>query len=793
MSKAKLLSSCGAAALLAVSAGAAFGQSMTVGDVTQKTKNTNSVTNTGTVSVGGIHGDGSSASVSATGAASAVTLQSINGPYTGGGKLKAGDVKQKTKNHGNVTNYGIIDGYATGVSGHGASASVSATGAQSAVSLSRIGGSYSSTLTKVGNIKQKTKNFGNVKNDGVILNTYYGLASGLSGNGSSVSVSATGAASVVSASSINTGGKDTVKLGRIKQTTKNKSDYVTNYGYIPGSYWGNLSGHGSSVSVSATGAASSVSVSRIASAPLKFAKIGKVKQHTLNTADVTNQHAGVPYGSFTGDYDGTMSLGHLSGTGSSASISATGAASAVSYSSIEQSYPAWNYVVIRGVKQTTVNTGDVQNTGPTDSSTTVRHGSSGVVITTTTTYGPAAVHVRDLSGAGSSASVSATGAASIVGISKINDAASTISSIGYVTQSTTNSGNVSNYGSLSAGHLSGNGASVSISATGAVSSVSYSNINSGWGRDSFAVGPVVQDTYNSGDVTNVGGANHRTRETIRPGRPPRVTESSSYRPATLSAGHLKGAGTSASISATGAVSAASSSAISGGGDTVTFTKSVTQGTINSGKIVNWGTAYVGSLYGAGASVSISAMGAASSVAISKIDNKGWMYAATGPVIQVTHNSGRVKNTGNIRAGSLYGNGSSASVSATGAASQMSVTRINGGSITAKTASISQLTINLASVTNRGSITAGYLSGHGSSASVAAAGAVSQASTTSICNGCGSSFRTGPINQITLNTGRVRNNGTVNVGRITGAGASAGVSALGAGSVVSGSIISKARY
>ena len=131
-----------------------------------------------------------------------------------------------------------------------------------------------------------------------------------------------------------------------------------------------------------------------------------------------------------------------------------------------------------------------------------------------------------------------------------------------------------------------------------------------------------------------------------------------------------------------------------------------------------------------------------------------------------------------------------SVSATGAASSVSVTRINGGPIDSFNAGVAQLTINLAPVNNYGRISVGNIAGHGASASVSASGAVSQVSNTSICYSCSSSFHTGPIAQATLNAAPVTNQGSIYAGRVTGAGASASVSALGAGSVVSGTIISK---
>lgn len=782
MSRARLLSSCGAAALLAVSAGAAFGQSISVGDVTQTTDNSGLVTNLGTVSVSEISGDGSSASVSATGAASAVSLQSINGTATGGGHLKIGNVTQNTTNLGEVVNTGDIVGAVKGVSGNGASASVSATGAQSAAGSSRIGGSDAATETAVGSGDQNTTNRGNVTNTGTVLNTASGLSEGLSGNGSSVSVNATGASTTISASSINTGGADTISiapLGTAAQTTLNDSEFVVNYAYLPGSAMGELAGHGSSASVSATGAASSVAVSRIASAPLAMATIGNINQHTTNNADVTNKHSGQLFGTLP--FTGTMTLADLSGDGTSASISATGAASAVSYSSIVQDKAASNSITMGDVTQYASNTGGIINTGPVEKTSST----SGPSTFVTDVFKAAALRVGDLTGAGSSATVSVTGAASSISVSKISDASATDTSIGNVDQETSNSGKVANYGDIKAGNLVGNAAAVSISATGAVSSVSYSNINSGSETDSFSGGNIVQSTENSGDVANAGGG--KLEQVFVGGSS--ISDVYTYDTAFITVGDLSGAATSASISASGAVTAASASAIGGAGSTTVKTTSITQSATNSGEILNPGNIKAGNLEGAGTSVSVTAIGAASSVAVSKIANAGSMTTDLGPITSDSLNSGTVKNRGTINAGVLSGNGSSVSIGATGAASQASMTRINGGPIIAVNSSITQGAINHGPVTNEGTITVGNLTGNNASASISAAGAVSQVSFTSICGGCSSSFTSGAITQTSLNSASVTNTGAITAGGLTGPGTSASVSALGAGSVVSGSITS----
>lgn len=779
MTKVNLLSSCGAAALLAVSAGAAFGQSISVGDVTQTTKNSNQVTNLGTVSTSGISGDASSVSVSATGAASAVSLQSVNGVASG---LKIGDVKQDTTNRGKVDNDGVIKGTATGVSGHGASASVAATGAQSAVSTSRIGGSDAAIETVVGSVEQKTKNSGDVSNEGVILNTADGLADGLSGNGSSVSVSATGASSAVSASSINTGGSEKISIassGSVMQKTRNNGSQVSNYGYIPGSATAELSGDGSAVSISATGAASSVSISRIASAPLDTATVGNIHQETTNRADVTNKHAGIPFGGASAS--GTTTLADITGHGASASISATGAASAANYVSIAAAKAVPNSISIGDVMQRASNSGRIVNSGPTEQASSTSGTSSSI----TDVFRAAGLSVGKLSGTGTSVTIGATGAASSVSISKIDDASSTGTTLGNVTQGASNSGFVLNFGGIFAGSLIGNGSSVSISSTGAVASVSYSNINSGDGKDGFTAGDIKQTAVNRGNVANAGEGK-RERE-FRAGRA--ISDTHSFSTAFITVGDLIGTGSSASSSASGAVSSMSISSIDGEGSTTTEISSIEQDSTNSGEIVNLAEIEAGSLDGAGTSVSVTAIGSASSVAIAKTDNGGSITADTGPVTQDSKNHGAVENRGVINALSLNGNGAGVSVSATGASSQLSLTRIDGGSITTTNAGASQRAINRAPITNSGAIVAGDLSGTGTSVSISGAGAVSQVSFASLCTSCSGSFTSGPITQTSLNSGSVNNTGTIGVGSLSGTGASASVSALGAGSVVSGSITS----
>jgi hypothetical protein len=109
----------------------------------------------------------------------------------------SGNIAQETVNNNPVTNRGFILQWR--LQGNGASSTVSANGAVSSVNVSNIANSsqtYVAVSAKADNIRQTTENNSRVNNRGIIL------SGPVTGRGASVTVSATGAASVVSVSSI---------------------------------------------------------------------------------------------------------------------------------------------------------------------------------------------------------------------------------------------------------------------------------------------------------------------------------------------------------------------------------------------------------------------------------------------------------------------------------------------------------------------------------------------------------------------------------------------------------------
>jgi hypothetical protein len=262
-----------------------------------------------------------------TGVATVSLLAGMSAALAEPVNLTIDDVNQTTTNNANVTNNGDIDHGYNAISGNGASLSVSAAGAVSSLSVSSINSPEFDkidvgTFNDIEIIQQETTNNGNIRNN---HNNNELIGSGtVSGDGASVSVSATGGASAVSLSSINNQGGTwgaEVDYGGIQQTTTNSGTITNNGGRIE---TGNITGDGASASIGASGAVSSVSVSSI------------VDGHQLNdvayNADINQTTTN--YGGGTIQNTGTVQVGNLAGQGVSASVSAIGAASAVSFSTI---------------------------------------------------------------------------------------------------------------------------------------------------------------------------------------------------------------------------------------------------------------------------------------------------------------------------------------------------------------------------------------------------------------------------------------------------------------------------
>ena len=491
------------------------------GNVTQAVTNnaTGTVINLGTISIGA--GDaqaGSSVSVGASGAVAALAITGIGGPDNSAfAGQTVGNVDQTStpvSNAAYLVNRGSISAPGLTLSGDGASASISATGAQASVSVAAIDASGFGANT-IGTIGQTVSNTGFL-----IWNSTVGLGAGLavgdlSGDGASASVSATGAVASVSVAAINSPGVLTPAPTPLGGTAVgNVTQAVTNVGVVDNTVLasdtvtsGAVSGDGARLSVSATGAQASVSLASIDSftdtnsvGDVTQGISGNVSAPISNTGAITNTSTTV-----------STNGGDVSGTGASVSVSATGAVASVSVASISSNLSGSPSPLSVGtVGQVVLNssTGAISNNS-----------------TTVTTDGGA------ISGNGASVSVGATGAVASVSVAAIGSLTipdfvfNTDVGLGGVTQAVTNLANVTNTsGTVTTdslapvGAVSGDGAGVSVSATGAQASVSLASIDSNVGRTTL--GTITQGT--GGDA----GAPSRTLARSRTTRPPSASEMS---------------------------------------------------------------------------------------------------------------------------------------------------------------------------------------------------------------------------------------------------------------------------
>lgn len=198
-------------------------------------------------------------------------------------------------------------------------------------------------------------------------------------------------------------------MGNVVQETTNKATVVTEHqgsynadpSTLPGLLKiGNITGDGASVSVSATGAVASVSLTSInntGAGVTPDADFGNITQKVVNQGDVSTVADFHP-GTGPTEADSVITTGTISGTAASASISATGAIAAVSVASINDT---------QGLGSTV--TGDITQTAT----------SSGAVSNMGADTGTGVINTGALTGAGTSASVSATGAAASVSFSAV--------------------------------------------------------------------------------------------------------------------------------------------------------------------------------------------------------------------------------------------------------------------------------------------------------------------------------------------------------------------------------------
>jgi hypothetical protein len=225
-----------------------------------------------------------------------------------------------------------------------------------------------------------------------------------------------------------------------------------------------------------------------------------------------------------------------------------------------------------------------------------------------------------------------------------------------VFQTATNNGAVDNsFGDITAGALSGHGASVSASATGAAASIAFSFIDTAnW--TTLPMGAVIQTATNTGSVINQPTGNG------------------------ISVGNISGAGASARLSATGAAASIAVSNIMSIGPTpgVAFgSPSIAQTASNTAPVVNAGSIAAGALSGAGSSVAINATGAAASIAAVTITNgsAGAPTFVMPTITQTASNTASVVNVGSITLAGSLGTAAAASIGAVGASASAAFTAI----------------------------------------------------------------------------------------------------------------------
>jgi hypothetical protein len=673
-------------------------------------------------------------------------------------------VDQTSNNNSPVVNSVTIS-ISGGLPGAGASASINATGAVTSTTVTGINTPLIYPSGGFGAINQASHNNldeATVTNTGTINNN-----GGTLGTGSTISIGATGAL----ASTAVTGIGNAAFLAPALAFGSNVSQSATNDAIINNTGTVNadgltVPGAGASVLISATGALSSLSIGSIGGASFDAsAGVGGVDQSATNIAAVTNSTGN---GSNFGFINLGSSVGHLSGNGASASFSAAGAVTQTSLSFIDT--PAVTGGAIGNITQGSTNSADVDNST----------GSLGGIVS-----------VGALQGHGASASVNANGAVSSVSLSYTlvccNLSAGPSFTVGAIDQVSTNGG-LTNTGTidnssawvitnqLGNGALSGNGASASINAGGATTSVSVVSIGSIIGAQ--MLGDVTQEstsTYSSdtnSSILNAGGK--------------------------VEVNALSGLGSSASINAHGALASVSSASIFSDALAAFSVGNIQQSSVTSASPVNNDNGLVttaGGNLGIGALASIGASGTVASVSVTNIGSITGSVTLGG-IAQTALNQGSgISNVNELITVGSLGDGASASIRATGASASVSRSNINSteGGTSLAAASITQEATNIASiVTNTGVITAGTLCGTGSSAVIGATGAAASVAVSSInpVGALGAVGSIGPITQTANNSSSaVTNTGMITLsGPISGNGASASISAIGAAASVSFSTI-----
>lgn len=765
-------------------------------NIEQEATNSGAITNTGAeIATGELVGDATQGQVGAIGALTGANFTVIDGGSSVGA---VGAISQASTNSAAIaaTNGTVASGGA--LSGAGASLNIAATGATAGVSesiISSTDGNYFGNQAVVTSITSNATN-----NDGGAVSVTGGSVSALelSGNAASLGVSASGASVGASVGSVDAtlpegaGDFAAANMGDITQTATNNSGAtvtVSNSTVTSGDgaddYTGGLTGHGASAMASAVGASVSTRNTMVDSTGNTGGSFGNIAQDATNSSAiaVSDTHVAV-YGDL-GSAD--------TGLGASASLGVTGASASVGVSSVNSG--STNTPLFGAIDQGTFDA-PTQNTISNTASITLGGDGAPVLVTT-----------GELKAAGTSIGASANGAVASVFEQDIASTAYGGASFeGAINSHVSNSGGVTIDGAAvktvtvdaSGGGgpasepaaISGTGASASISGGGALASLNSTSIGSAEFTGATFDGDITQQVTNN---TNA----------------PTVTISAEGMDAPLlQAADISGAGASASISAAGAVASVGSTSI--GGTTVagaTFDGAIFQTVSNAAAVTitpstedNTSLLAVGEIGGAGAGASISAGGALASVGSTAIGgetvNGAGFGADSAAITQTASNAAAVSiadGAALLVDGPISGNGASASISAVGASTGVSVlgvdiagTYVPSGPINGINQTANNSATDAMSITNA-VITTGDLSGAGAGASIGATGASALISgavidVASVVTPI--SLGTAGATQTATNSTAITVSGAnITTGALTGNGASAGISTVGASATV----------
>lgn len=780
------------ASVLAVALAAGGG---VLADIDQTATNTGAVTNTGAeIATGELSGVATQGQVGAIGALTGVNFTLID---SGASVGEVGVISQASTNSAAIAAANGTVASDDALSGAGASLSIAATGATAGVSESIISSTASNYFENQAVVTSISS--GATNNSGGVVSVTDGSVSALelSGNAASLGVSASGASVGASVGSVDAelpddgDGFAAANMGDITQTATNNSGAAVTLsgstvtsGTGADNYTGGLTGHGASAMGSAVGASVSTRNTMVDSTGNTGGTFGVIAQDATNSDAITVNDTQVAVYGDLGDAD--------TGLGASASLGVTGASASVGVSSVNSG--STNTPVFGAIEQGTL---DDPTQNKISNTASITLGGEGAPVSVTT---------GELKAAGTSIGASANGAVASVFEQDIASTAYGGASFeGAINSHVSNGGGVTieetaiktvGVASGDPGEpaaISGTGASASISGGGALASLNSTSIGSTEFTGATFAEDITQKAANTGAIL------------VQPGTG-------------IEVGAITGDGAGASISARGASASVGSAAI----DSVDFTGATFSGditqqatndtdaptvTISAGD-VNAPLLQAADIGGAGANASISAAGAVALVGSTSIGG-GTVVGATfdGAIDQTVSNAAAVtitpstEDTSLLAVGEIGGAGAGASISAGGALASVGSTSIGGETVDGATFgaasdAITQSASNTAAVSiadGAALLVEGPISGNGASASISAVGASTGVSVLGV-DIAGTYVPSGPINgidQTATNSATSAisiTNAVITTDELSGAGAGASIGATGASASISGAVI-----